>query len=200
MKKGQAHPSALTSKRMISEALIEIIKEKEYKDITITEVCTRAQISRRTFYRNFETMDDVLVFFTRTIIDEFKIEMKKHADENLNKMLVSYFTFWNTQSDLLNQFIQKGLSTIIFIEYIKGMDEIFFLNNCSVFADKSNESPFLQAFLAGGLWSLLNYYVSHNCEATPQELADILLQQQSFLQQNAPINNTNEYAPTIITI
>ncbi len=178
MNKGQAHPAALTSKKMISGALLEIMKEKEYKHITITEVCSRAQIARRTFYRNFETMDDVLLFLAKNIIDQFKIMIKEHSEGTFYEVLVAYFTFWSRQSDMLKLLMHKGLTAVIFIEYIKSLEEVPCLYRLNPSADiKTEEYPLVQAFIAGGLWSLLSYSITHNCEQTPQELADILTRQ-----------------------
>lgn len=178
MKKGQAHPAALTSKKLISAALIELMQEKKYKYITITEVSNRSQTARRTFYRNFEAIDDVLVFLVKNIIYEFTIEMKKHSNENYHDIIIAYFTFWNTHSDIFTLLNQNGLSHIIFTEYIKCLNDCPFLYciNSSV-TMKSEEFPFIQAFTAGGLWSLLTYYFSHNCKQPPQELAQMIFKQ-----------------------
>ena len=52
------------SRRLTREALFEalylLIKEKEYKQIKVTELCKRAGVSRQAFYRNFSSIDDVL--------------------------------------------------------------------------------------------------------------------------------------------
>lgn len=39
MKKGQSHPAALTSKKLLSSALIKLMDKKEYEYISITELC-----------------------------------------------------------------------------------------------------------------------------------------------------------------
>lgn len=40
---------------MISDVFKELLKEKEYKDISISEICERAGISKRMFYRLFRS-------------------------------------------------------------------------------------------------------------------------------------------------
>lgn len=48
------------SSGMIYDALVELMKEKEYSKIKINELCERAKLGRVTFYRHYDTIDDVL--------------------------------------------------------------------------------------------------------------------------------------------
>jgi len=38
------------------------MKFKKYEEITVTDICRRAQISRRTFYRNCTSKDDLILY------------------------------------------------------------------------------------------------------------------------------------------
>lgn len=175
MKKGQAHPAAFTSKKLLSAALIELMHEKEQKSITITEICTRSQVSRRTFYRNFHTIDDMLTFFVKDIISGFTAEMKRHEHKTYGEIIVAFFSFWKKHATVIALLNQNGLTHILFIEYIKCLREIPFLC-CSNIGLMSEPEvfPVVLAFNAGGLWSLLTYWVTHDCRQTPQELATII--------------------------
>lgn len=44
----------------IYQAFEELICEKDYAHITVTELARRAQINKKTFYRYYETLDDLL--------------------------------------------------------------------------------------------------------------------------------------------
>lgn len=163
---------------MIAKSLIEILREKEYNLITVTELCDRSQIARRTFYRNFKVMDDVLTFIIKDMIEQFKIEIKKHTCDSVYEKYAAFFTFWNTQTDMLSLLIRRNLSSMVFIEYIKCLEETpaFLQINAPTHIDKS-EYPFILTFTIGGLWSVLNYYILNSCSKTPQELAKILTEQ-----------------------
>lgn len=43
------------TKRMLKDSLIELMKEKPVRNITIKEICERADVNRSTFYRHYET-------------------------------------------------------------------------------------------------------------------------------------------------
>lgn len=65
------------SSSMIYEALAELMKEKEYSKIKINELCERAKLGRVTFYRHYDTIDDVL----RRELDDHLMEFRKYWEE-----------------------------------------------------------------------------------------------------------------------
>lgn len=50
------------SAKLICEGLATMLNEKSYRDITISDVCSHCGIARTTFYRLFDTLDDVLLY------------------------------------------------------------------------------------------------------------------------------------------
>ena len=54
------NPIARQSQRWIIQALLNLMEKMEYDKITVTEICRNADLDRRTFYRNFDSKNDVL--------------------------------------------------------------------------------------------------------------------------------------------
>ncbi len=48
------------TRAMVRGALLELLDEKPLGDISVTELCARADINRTTFYKHYGTPDDVL--------------------------------------------------------------------------------------------------------------------------------------------
>lgn len=61
------------SSAMIYDALVTLMDEKEYSKIKINELCERAKLGRVTFYRHYDTIDDVL----RKKLDDHLLDFKK---------------------------------------------------------------------------------------------------------------------------
>ncbi len=82
------YKSAIRSRKMIRQAFVELLKEKELEKITVTDVVTRADINRGTFYGHY--MD------TRAVIEQIENEI-------IEKMLefLSEFRFQNFFRDPL---------------------------------------------------------------------------------------------------
>ena len=54
--------TALQSQRQIAEAMMALIQQKPYAQITVSELCKAAGISRQTFYTLFTSRENVMVF------------------------------------------------------------------------------------------------------------------------------------------
>lgn len=63
---------SIQSSDWIYEALKVLMLDKEYSKITITDIVNKANIGRTTFYRNFDTIDDVLKMKCDEKFNEFR--------------------------------------------------------------------------------------------------------------------------------
>ena len=53
----------IKTRQTIRGALISLMSEQELSDITITSLCARARINRKTFYRHYRSISDVITEF-----------------------------------------------------------------------------------------------------------------------------------------
>ena len=55
-----SNPRVNESMNLICNAFLNLAREKNYSAISITEICSRASVARKTLYRNFETKEDII--------------------------------------------------------------------------------------------------------------------------------------------
>lgn len=81
------------SNKCFYNALAALCRQKAYKDISISDICTEAGYNRSTFYRSFKTKEDL-------ILQEFKTRAKesflKHIP-NINSVTDDEFRYMNTE-------------------------------------------------------------------------------------------------------
>lgn len=75
------YKSALRSKKLIQEALLSLIMEKEVTKITVTDIVKKADINRSTFYAHypdirgiFESFEDQILSELGQILDDFNYD------------------------------------------------------------------------------------------------------------------------------
>lgn len=68
---GSSDLRVIKTRRTIRETLIVLMGEKELSDITVSELSVRAMINRKTFYRHYKTVADVVTELENEILAEF---------------------------------------------------------------------------------------------------------------------------------
>ena len=58
------------SKKKIADALLVVLQQYDYKEITITQLAQEAKLSRKTFYRLFTDKEDVLSYLFENLYIE----------------------------------------------------------------------------------------------------------------------------------
>ena len=74
----------IKTRRTIRNALVDLMSEKELSAVTISELSARAEINRKTFYRHYRTISDVVAELENEILSEFSEIIKNGTDSLLN--------------------------------------------------------------------------------------------------------------------
>lgn len=73
----------IKTKNLIYNTLIELMKDKTFEEIKVSDICNKALINRSTFYSHYEDKYDLLVDFINSLKNEFINELNKN-NNNLN--------------------------------------------------------------------------------------------------------------------
>lgn len=189
------NPSALYSKEALSNALIELIKEKPYNQITIMELTKRADLGRRTFYRHFNSKDEILAHIIKKMGGEFNDALLKAKGSGIYELQVRdaaliktqglgayeiaeiFFTVCYANISFLLDLHKQRLMTFLFYE----INRLLPLIRGSVVTDESEAKQFEEEhrekisyilyFQAGGFWSVLYKWLEDGAKKSPQEMA-----------------------------
>ena len=69
MEKKAEYKSALRSKKLIKESFIELLLEKPFEKITVTDIVKRADINRGTFYAHYSDINKLTQAIEQEILD-----------------------------------------------------------------------------------------------------------------------------------
>lgn len=97
--------------RQLERAFLAVSLEMPYDDITISEICRRAGLSRKIFYRLFEKKADVLyALLDHTLLDSESYQPDPSVgDGGMHRFLA----FWREQKDLLDVLKRNQNSTLL---------------------------------------------------------------------------------------
>ena len=165
------NPSALTSQRLILDALNELLKEKEYKDITISELCSRSGVSRQTFYSLFGTKENVLLYQLEQSNDTNPSDEGTSA-MSLTQICENYGKYVISNYGQLSMLIENELSDVLMAQFYRAM----FTCHHSFTELSEEERDYASAFLSAGLCSLTVKYIKNHDKPDEKELARLSYQ------------------------
>lgn len=83
-KKTKSDLRVVKTRRIIREALLELMSGRELSGISISELCVKAQINRKTFYRHYREIGDVISELEDDMLSEFAEVFKSHNSSILD--------------------------------------------------------------------------------------------------------------------
>ena len=65
------------TKKMLREALFNLMKDKELSQISITELCKTADVNRNSFYRHYTIPRDILFELEEEVFEKLSVVLRK---------------------------------------------------------------------------------------------------------------------------
>lgn len=148
------------SKEKISKALLSIMEQYDFQEITITQISQEARLSRKTFYRLFSTKTDVLNYYFESLYRECLILIKSRQVQHYWDVVQCYFDFCEEHKSLLLLLKQHNLLTPLFEGSYKYSFHIFeYVRSKEVMDAFALPLPYLLAYSVGGMYSMLLKWV-----------------------------------------
>ena len=94
----KADKRSQSSARLVLGALDTCLRQHPFEEISITEVCREATVSRATFYRLFDTLEDVIAYSCESFAAQLLRQMKGHQTDDI---MTYFFSKWMSHPELL---------------------------------------------------------------------------------------------------
>ena len=164
------NPSAIRSKKEITDALFALMQKHPYDEITVKQIILEAKLARKTFYRNFESKDDVLRSHIKGILfDYFEIVNNAVSDP-----LTAIFSFADKYRDML-VLLDKNSMLHIPLQCLNEYGPYMHQNQ------RPETNPFyklfegldygyLMALNMGGIWNVISMWIHRGMTDTPEQV------------------------------
>lgn len=158
----------------MEEGLLTMMLEKPYDAITVSDLCNRLDLPRKSFYRYFGSKEDALVgLLDRRLMDYETSNTHGTAMQSRGVTLDLnwFFTFWQAQKDLLDALECSGLSGILVQRAIHNSRraEIF---ACAPSGMSRAEMEMSTAFIVSGLMSIVLQWHHEGYRESPGAMAE----------------------------
>ena len=141
------HKTAVKSQKLIAESFFDLLQERAYYDVSIKEICSKAGISRQTFYSLYGTKEDVIRFYLAETFAEWRRQAKTNGVNSLYDLIL-FFLLGITEDEKLSQLYSSEVLGGILADILKEhLDKTILYERGSISVGDSVAN----SFIAGGL-------------------------------------------------
>lgn len=170
------------TKKIIKETFLDLIREKDIKKITVSEICNIADINRATFYRYYLDVYDLLDNIEKDFVDDLKEASKNIVNDYTvssfveillkvfldNKNLVKILFNNKSITNLLNEVLELAYDKCKekWIKDLPSLDE--------------EEIEYASLFIFNGALGIINFWVQNDFDKDIAEISNIIEQLSYF--------------------
>lgn len=158
------------SKKWISDALTELMKKKPFAEITVKDITEKAGVARLTFYRHFQTKEEVLNYRFQELFSEYLTAIESTDAKSLLEALSICFSYWKKNAKQIMDLKENGLDAMIYAPFSMYLDTML-----TKYQANAEMLDIQRQFLVGGLYFSMTEYIM-SCDAlSPTQAAEAVL-------------------------
>lgn len=155
------------SKNMIKDALFTLLLEKNFRYISISEITAKAGVARMTFYRNFSSKEEIILYLFQSILKEIKDEVMKIPTPSIKDLIRIRFAIIQ-KNRYIHQLVDKNEIRELLIEFRKISISSF--DHLLPSADR-----YSREYKMGGIQSVTELWIKSGMKESPEEMTDRIL-------------------------
>lgn len=173
------NPSAIRSKKEITDTLLRLMYTYSYNDITVKQIIMESQVARKTFYRNFVSKDDVLIAHIDSVMQQYICSLQQLQSCQLSDILDIIFNFCRQNQDLLFQLRDNNLMHLLLHKwniFIPAIHKQIVSPDYPMFqAFSAEQVDYIIAFNVGAVWNVIMKWIEHGMKDTQDAIKTTLL-------------------------
>ena len=177
MKNAKDDRRSKRTRKALGDALVELMLEKRFDDITVQDILDRADVGRSTFYDHFTDKEQLLMSEIERMIhqlDQYTLEMgnQHHA------LLPSLELFRHVQQErrLMQSFVWGRGAEMLTRDFQGQVSKVIEQNLLSLTGDKVSFTvppPVVASFVASTFLMLLRWWFDEDMRHTPEQMDEM---------------------------
>lgn len=155
------------TRESIEQALVWLMRDKPFHEITVTDITKRAGVSRAAYYRNYESKEDVLRSMVQASAEEMFQSMMNSVDINDSRLFwCALFRGFQENESIYRILLQAGQSDALLT---------MFNRLAATFLPKQiPANEYHLRFWAGAVFNVVNTWIFNEMRESPEEMAQFM--------------------------
>ena len=161
------------TKRLIREAMLELLKTKNIQKISVRELCDAAGINRTTFYNHYNDTYEVLAEIETYFLEQLSAEEPAGTATDLARHIELLCTRLQKNREISLLLLENNADPHF-------SEKLMTLRNCGTVwkmlgaAYTEDEQILLGDFLSSGAYALVFRWLKNGCQQPPKQVAELL--------------------------
>ena len=152
-------------KKQLTAALLELLEERELRDISVSALTAAAGVHRVSFYRSYGEKEDILREHILCLFGGWLAEydrQERHSDDDWCVHMFAHLYAYRDFYLLLNR---RGLLPLL----MQSLKEL-----CGPRPEYPNLGAYAAAFVSYGLYGWIEEWIARGMQESPEEMAELL--------------------------
>ncbi len=155
----------VTRERLLS-SLVSLMLEKNFDDITVSEIADRAEVSRMAYYRNYSGKEEILESYLDEVMEAVLISNENRRD--LKTVFRDLLVQLSRHSEVTSALNRAHLGDMMLARLSVMMGKLFAVSGRNPLA-----AEYSQDFLAGAFYNVYIKWIKNDMRESPVALAEM---------------------------
>lgn len=153
---------ARTSAQLICAGMSTCLKEKSFENITISDLQRASGVSRSTFYRSFDRMEDVLALMCDRVFEEAFSSDYANLSE-------AVFTTWFRHQEMIETVVRIKRGDLLFDSLRRCAEKTFELTGTALF-------DYMVSIVSSSMMGIMVTWVERGKKESEEELKNMIIE------------------------
>lgn len=163
------------TKRLFKENLILLLKEKTIYNITVTELCNKAELNRTTFYKYYENIFDVLAdieyeFLKKTDI----IEVEELSEKEIKNTLYNQLCNIQKDKDIYYLLLINNVDDTFYETLLKSTIDLFKRSIEKFNINLGDNTDYIFSYIIVGTIDIIKKWLAEENPKSPQDITNLI--------------------------
>ena len=103
----------LAVKRAITDAFFKVMRKRESNEVSISEIVREAKVARVSYYRNFDSRDDIVASLIDQVLDEYEEGINKEIGFYCYEHVLRSFYFFQSYREYIIDILRFHYTRIL---------------------------------------------------------------------------------------
>jgi len=162
-------------KKCLRDSYFSLLNEKNTENISVSEIVKLAGLSRMSFYRYYQTKDDIVRQYIDDSSQEFIEELKRNPIKTPQVPATLLFSYFRSNKNRIKIIIEQGLFHLFFESFSQFLQESNLVIDSKPKISEENLQYYYQ-YTSGGILNLIEGWMSGDMKESDEEMALVLRQ------------------------